>query len=86
MYTLCSLFILKDPEGTAITYQLVAGDFPPGIRLFGSNNKMIGGIIPDTDATYTVTIRATDGHGKYADAVFRMVVRGRYMYLLATIQ
>ena len=40
---------------------------------------MIGGIVPDTDFTYTVTIRATGGHGKYADAVFRMVVRGRYL-------
>lgn len=65
-----------DPEGTDITYQRVAGDFPPGIRLFGTHNRMIGGVVPDADAMYSFTIRATDGHGKYADAAFRMVIRG----------
>lgn len=58
-----------------MTYSRVAGDFPPGVHL-DSASGVITGIIPDADATYSFTIRATDGHGKYADNIFRIVVRG----------
>jgi hypothetical protein len=53
----------------------VAGDFPPGVSL-DQNTGNITGIIPDADATYTFTIRATDAHGKFADNKFKMVVHG----------
>ncbi|XP_052785193.1 uncharacterized protein LOC128220730 [Mya arenaria] len=64
-----------DPEGLNVTYTLVAGSLPPGLKL-GLDTGIITGIIPDADATYVMTIRATDGHGKYADNLFRMVTRG----------
>ncbi|XP_060563330.1 uncharacterized protein LOC132722785 [Ruditapes philippinarum] len=64
-----------DPEGMSITYMKVAGDFPPGVSL-DQNTGNITGIIPDADATYTFTIRATDAHGKFADNKFKMVVHG----------
>ncbi|WAR27244.1 hypothetical protein MAR_012948, partial [Mya arenaria] len=63
-----------DPEGLNVTYTLVAGSLPPGLKL-GLDTGIITGIIPDADATYVMTIRATDGHGKYADNLFRMVTR-----------
>ncbi|KAL4219762.1 Contactin-associated protein-like 2 [Mactra antiquata] len=64
-----------DPEGTSISYTLVAGDFPPGVKINQATGSVTG-IIPDADATYSFTIRATDTHGKFADNVFKMVVRG----------
>ncbi|XP_053404273.1 uncharacterized protein LOC123555431 [Mercenaria mercenaria] len=64
-----------DPEGMSIAYKKVAGDFPPGLSL-NQNTGNITGIIPDADAIYTFTIRATDAHGKFADNKFRMVVHG----------
>ena len=57
-------------------YMKVAGDFPPGVTL-NQNTGMITGIIPDADAIYTLTIRATDAHGKFADNKFKMVVHGK---------
>jgi len=59
-----------------ITYARVAGGLPPGLSL-NSQTGIIAGITPDADATYIFTVRATDGHGKYADNKFRIVTRGR---------
>ncbi|XP_052214906.1 uncharacterized protein LOC127833598 [Dreissena polymorpha] len=64
-----------DPEGLNVTYSVVAGSLPPGISLRAFTGT-VSGIIPDADATYVFTIRATDGHGKYADNIFRIVTRG----------
>lgn len=63
-----------------ITYTRIAGDLPPGLRLDPKTGS-ISGIIPDADATYIFTVRATDGHGKYADNKFRIVTRGLYSTL-----
>lgn len=58
-----------------ITYARIAGDTPPGLSLDPKTGNVTG-IIPDADATYVFTVRATDAHGKYADNKFRIVTRG----------
>ncbi|VDI63194.1 Hypothetical predicted protein [Mytilus galloprovincialis] len=67
--------IAKDPEGQSIVYAIVAGMLPPGVKLEPDSGR-IHGLIPDSDATYTITIRATDIHGHFADSVFKIVTRG----------
>ncbi|XP_060065434.1 EGF-like repeat and discoidin I-like domain-containing protein 3 [Ylistrum balloti] len=61
----------EDPEGGTITFALVAGDLPPGIKLNGTTGHVVGEV-PDETNSYSFTIRALDSHNKYADAVFRM--------------
>ncbi|XP_061177017.1 uncharacterized protein LOC133185733 [Saccostrea echinata] len=65
----------KDPEGTAITYQLIGGELPPGIRL-DQVRGILKGLAPNTEELFTFTIRAFDEHGKHADNVFKMLIRG----------
>ena len=77
---------MQDPEGLKITYTVVAGSMPPGIKL-DKDTGAVKGVIPDADATYIFTVRATDGHGKYADNVFKIVTRGktaffRYFFII----
>ncbi|XP_052782386.1 uncharacterized protein LOC128218739 [Mya arenaria] len=61
-----------DPDNQEIQYSLVAGTMPPGLMI--SNNSEIAGRVPDLDAIYSFTIRATNVNDKYADAVFRMQI------------
>lgn len=56
-------------------YSLISGHLPPGTSL-NMTTGHITGVAPDIDATYTFGIRATDIHGKYADGVFSLSVRG----------
>jgi hypothetical protein len=58
------------------TWKYCAGTFPPGIKLEADYGRIYG-LVPDSDATYTITIRATDVHGQYADSVFKIVTRGK---------
>lgn len=58
-----------------MTYSVVAGDVPPGMVLDPALGQ-VKGLAPDADTTYTFTVRATDYHGKYADNIFRIKVRG----------
>ncbi|KAL5009825.1 hypothetical protein ScPMuIL_012130 [Solemya velum] len=63
----------KDPEGSLIEYTVVAGDPPPGISV--SKTGKVTGLVPDEDATYIFTVRATDKHNKFADEVMKIVIR-----------
>ncbi|XP_048769036.1 uncharacterized protein LOC125675432 [Ostrea edulis] len=65
----------SDPEGTKLTYYLVSGELPPGIKL-DSVRGTLKGLAPNTEELYTFTIRAFDEHGKHADNVFKMLIRG----------
>lgn len=80
-YTKYKLFS-QDPEGHSLVYSVVAGSLPPGIKLEASSGR-IHGIIPDSDATYTVTVRATDNYGHFADSVLKIVTRGTYTVILS---
>ncbi|XP_062572712.1 uncharacterized protein LOC134234666 [Saccostrea cucullata] len=64
-----------DPERTKITYQLIGGELPPGIKL-DPKSGILKGLAPNTEEFYTFTIRAFDEHGKHADNVFKMLIRG----------
>lgn len=48
---------------------------PPGLNI-DSKNGLITGVVPDLDALYSFTIRATNVKDKYEDAVFRMEIIG----------
>lgn len=61
-------------------YRVVAGTMPPGLRIDSAGSR-ITGRVPDLDAIYSFTVRATNSNDKYADAVFRMEIIGRYTYL-----
>ena len=69
------LLLLKDPEGTKVTYQLIGGELPPGVKL-DSGTGILKGLAPNTEDLFTFTIRALDSHVKYADHVFKMLIRG----------
>ncbi|XP_078322500.1 uncharacterized protein LOC111105264 [Crassostrea virginica] len=64
-----------DPEGTKVTYQLIGGELPPGVKL-DSDTGILKGLAPNTEDLFTFTIRALDSHVKYADHVFKMLIRG----------
>lgn len=64
-----------DPEGTKITFNLIGGELPPGIKL-DPVSGILKGLAPNTEDIFTFTIRATDAHGKQADNVFKMLIRG----------
>ena len=67
----------QDPDGSSIVYSLISGHLPQGTSLNMSSGH-ITGVAPDIDATYSFGIRATDVHGKYADGVFSISIRGEY--------
>lgn len=67
---------MQDPEGTKITYNLIGGELPPGIKL-DPVSGILKGLAPNTEDLFTFTIRATDAHGKQADNVFKMLIRGK---------
>jgi hypothetical protein len=56
-------------------YRVVAGTMPPGLRIDSSGSRIIGQV-PDVNAIYSFTVRATNTNDKYADAVFRMEIIG----------
>ncbi|XP_069108516.1 lactadherin-like [Argopecten irradians] len=60
-----------DPESQDVRFELVAGNFPIGLKI-AKNPWRIEGIVPDEDAIFTFTIRALDSSDKYADAVFKI--------------
>lgn len=66
---------LQDPEGGPIKYERISGALPATV-VIDSNTGRIHGKPPDYDALYKFGIRATDNHGKYADTVFMLEVRG----------
>jgi len=53
---------------------------PPGLQIV--NNTHISGRVPDVDALYSFTIRATNVYDKYADMVFRMQIIGKTLQLI----
>ncbi|KAL4219765.1 Lactadherin [Mactra antiquata] len=70
-----------DPENMKMEYKVVAGTMPPGLTI-DSNGSRITGKVPDVDALYSFTVRATNSYDKYADAVFRMQIIERNQCLL----
>ncbi|XP_060563332.1 lactadherin-like [Ruditapes philippinarum] len=62
-----------DPENGKMEYRVVAGTMPPGLRIDSSGSRIIGQV-PDVNAIYSFTVRATNTNDKYADAVFRMEI------------
>ena len=51
---------------------------PPGLHV-DSKNSLITGQVPDVNAIYSFTVRATNVKDKYADVVFRMEIIGKYL-------
>lgn len=51
---------------------------PPGLSV-DSKNSRIYGQVPDLDALYSFTIRATNVKDKYEDAIFRMEIIGNIL-------
>ena len=66
-----------------MSYTIVAGTLPPGVSLNAATGR-IQGLAPDADLTYVFTVRATDNHGKFADSVFKIVVRGILIRITCT--
>ncbi|XP_048240373.1 uncharacterized protein LOC124125433 [Haliotis rufescens] len=81
-----SVFIhAKDSEGRAMTYTVVAGDLPVGISLDPLTGELKG-VAPDLDATYVVTVRATNALGAFADAIFKFAVKNSHVCMNSPCQ
>ncbi|XP_045200208.2 uncharacterized protein LOC123554260 [Mercenaria mercenaria] len=65
-----------DPENGKMEYRVVAGTMPPGLQIDSAGSR-ITGHVPDVNAIYSFTVRATNSNDKYADAVFRMEIMER---------
>ena len=50
---------------------------PPGLSLESANSRIYGRV-PDVDGLFSFTVRATNQDDKFADAVFRMEIIGKY--------
>ena len=65
-------FVAEDPS-TPITYSLQSGTLPSGLN-FLNDGIITGTADQDTEATYNLTIRATDAAGNTTDADFDFVL------------
>ncbi|XP_070577206.1 uncharacterized protein [Ptychodera flava] len=65
----------KDSEGGEVTYKKISGSFPAGVTLDAKTGK-ISGVAPYIDASFSFIIRASNEHGRCADALFTMDIRG----------
>lgn len=81
--------LAEDPSNQTITYSVVAGIVPPGLRL--NNQGVLSGVptkvnanptsqtIFNTDITTSFTVRATTTTNKVADQTFSMTVTGEVL-------
>lgn len=71
-----------DPNGGAVSYKFLAGELPPGIRIFSnvatSSGSIQGGpylnTVSNQSEQYNFTVRATDQHGLVSDKSFAMTI------------
>ena len=76
--------VAEDPS-TPITYSLQSGTLPSGLNLL-NDGTITGTADQDTEATYSITVRATDAVGNTTDADFDFVLaRGIPDYEIVTL-
>lgn len=59
-----------DPEGSNVTYEIIAGSLPEGFSL--SESGVISGTTTGTESFSSFTVRAFDGGGNFADRAFTL--------------